>query len=447
VLDEASPRRRLGDEARQDDASDEGARAEVSEPIVIVGGGLASARLVRAYRRLGGDAEIVLVSADAEPPYHRPPLSKTYLRGEKEREDVLVEERGFYREHRVDLRLRTVAQSIDTVGRAVTLDSGRAVRYSTLVLATGAVPRRLKVRGSELKNIFFLRTMDDSTAIREASREASRALVVGGSFIGTEVASSLSQRGLEVTLAHRGEGLHDQLGMPELSEFLARVFVEMSVELRLREEVVGFHGNGRVSHAELRSGERLECDLVVVGIGVNPAVHLARDTKIETRDGILVDRHFRTSVEDVFAIGDVARFYDPVLAALRRIEHWDNADYQGDLVGRLLAGDQAQPSYDHVSMFFTDQFEMTFEVYGDVAQHERILHRGDFAGRDLVAVYLDGEDKLVAALTLGQDEETTSALETLIAVRATLASEKAFRDRSERLAEAFRVDASDPSPV
>jgi NADPH-dependent 2,4-dienoyl-CoA reductase/sulfur reductase-like enzyme len=417
------------------------------EPIVIVGGGLASARLVAAYRRLGGDSEMILISADSEPPYHRPPLSKAYLRGEKERADVLVEEPGFYREHRVDLRLRTVAQSIDTVGRAVALESGRAVRYGTLVLATGAVPRRLKIRGSELENVFYLRTMDDSTAIREAAREASRALVVGGSFIGTEVAASLSQRGLEVTLVHRGEGLHDQLGFPELSEFLARVFGELGVEVRLRDELVGLQGNGRVSHAELGSGERLECDLVVVGVGVDPATDLVRDTKIESRDGILVDTRLRTSVEDVYALGDVARFYDPVLGALRRIEHWDNANYQGDLVGRLLAGDQAQPSYDHVSMFFTDVFDITLEVYGDVAEHDRVVRRGDFAERDVVAAYLDREDRLVAALALGQDEETTTALQTLLEVRATLASEQAFHDKSERLTNAFRLGTSSPSPA
>ena len=224
-------------------------------PVLIIGGGLASARAIKSYRERGGDGRIALLSRDDTLPYHRPPLSKRYLRGEAEAADTLVEPEEFYAENDVEAMLGTAVRQVDTRERSVELDDGRRYAYERLVIASGAVPRQLRVPGCELPGVFTLRTLADATAIREAARERREALVVGAGFIGMEVAASLRRLGLEVTLVHRGSGLFQGLRAPEVERDLASLFAHNGVELILADEVDAFRGRSRVDCAETVGGE------------------------------------------------------------------------------------------------------------------------------------------------------------------------------------------------
>jgi 3-phenylpropionate/trans-cinnamate dioxygenase ferredoxin reductase component len=297
----------------------------MAAPIVIVGGGLASARVVEAYREAGGEAPIVLVSADTAPPYHRPPLSKRYLRGESKREDAYVQPEQFYADHGVDLRLGTRVGRLDLGGRALELVGGERIPWERLVLATGAVPRRPELPGADLEGVTTFRWIDDSTGVRRAAESGARAVVVGSGFIGMEVSASLRTLGREVVLVYRDE-LYGQFRVAELSGALEERYRERGVDLAPQDEVVELRGNGRFAAARLKSGREVEADIAVFGFGVDPAVELAETAGIEVDDGIVVNERFETSAPGVYAAGDVAAFWDPLFGRRRRIEHWSNAN-------------------------------------------------------------------------------------------------------------------------
>jgi NADPH-dependent 2,4-dienoyl-CoA reductase/sulfur reductase-like enzyme len=386
------------------------------DTIVVVGGGLATGRLVKAYREAGGEDPIVVVSADVDPPYHRPPLSKRYLRGEIERDGTLVEPESFYADNDIELRLETVATAVRD--GAVELAGGQRLPFGRLVIASGATPRRLEVSGADLDRVFTLRTLANSTSIRAAARDAERAVIVGGSFIGLEVAASLRALGVDVTVVDIATQLFPAAQAPPLSAYLAELYREQGVELLLGDGIEEFRGNGRVSSVVTSSGRELDADLSVVGIGVTPNVAFLEGSGVEVTDGVVVNERYETSVPGVYAVGDVARFFDPVFGRHRRIEHWSNANYQGTDLGKLLAG--AEGGYDLVSAFFTELFGKVFKVLGDTSTHERLVMRGDFRDGSAVGLYLH-EDRVVAAVTLGQEEETENQLKEQIRARAPLA--------------------------
>jgi 3-phenylpropionate/trans-cinnamate dioxygenase ferredoxin reductase component len=381
--------------------------------LVIAGGGLTAARAIKSYREAGGEGVITLVGEEATLPYHRPALSKRYLRGESDATPH-VEDDAFYREHGVDVLLETKAAGVDPTARRLTLDNGIQLRYDKLLLATGATPRRLRVPGSDLDGVFGLRTIVDSTAIREAARAARRAVVVGGGFIGMEAAASLRHLGLDVTLIHLGPGLFDVLGSRDLSEQLAELYREHGIGLLLEEEVAGFAGGGMLRSVETKSGLRVEADLAVVGVGVVPNVDFLEGSGIEVDNGVVVNARFETSAPGVYAAGDVANFFDPLYERQRRIEHWSNASYQGTEVGSILAG--ADGGYSHVSSFFSEVFGTTIKAFGDVSRFDTLASEGSLAD-GFLATYGD-RGRLVGAVTVGKSEELEGLLTELIAERA-----------------------------
>src|SRR4051794_3369947 len=258
--------------------------------LVIAGGGLAAARAIRSYREAGGDGRVVLLAAEDVLPYHRPPLSKAFLRGETT-DAPLVEDEAFYRNRDVEVLLGTEATAVDPAARTVATTHG-TVRFERLLVATGAAPRRLPVAGAELDGVRLLRSLGDSAAIREAGRSAERAVVVGGGFVGMEVAASLRQLGVEVTLIHRGDGLFDALGSPELSRDLASLYRGRGVELVLGEAVSAFGGDGRLAFVETSGGRRVDAQLAVVGAGVIPNVGFLAGSGLPLGNGIEVDTRF-----------------------------------------------------------------------------------------------------------------------------------------------------------
>lgn len=402
--------------------------------LAIVGGGLSSARAIKAYREAGGEGRILLVSRDSFLPYHRPPLSKRFLRGESEAMDALVEPEGFYHDSDVELLLASAVQAVNVEERLLEFGHRDPLRYNRLLIASGASPNRLEVPGSTLDHVFALRTLDDSAAIREAANRAREAVVVGGGFIGVEVAASLRHIGLEVTLIHRANGLFQLLKAPALERELLTLFEENDVKVILSAEVKAFGGRERLDSVETDSGVTITAELAVVGIGVEPVVDFLEGSGIALDDGVVVNQRFEASVPGVYAVGDVANFQDPVFGKRRRIEHWSNANYQGTEVGEILAGRDG--GYDVVSTFFSEFFGLTIKVFGDIEQADDLILRGSLRERELIGFYLR-EGTLVAALVIGQPEHTEDELKELIGSKAVPVDADRLADAAVRLDEAF----------
>ena len=380
--------------------------------MVIAGGGLTAARAIKSYREACGGGRMALLAEEPVLPYHRPALSKRYLRGELA-DAPFAEDEAFYSDHDVEVLLETPVTSVDPADRIVTTDAG-PLHYGRLLIATGAKPRRLRVPGAELEGVFGLRTLEDSERIRDAAAHAERAVVVGGGFIGMEVASSLRRLGLDVTLVHMGRGLFDLLGSPELSEQLRDLYRDHGVDVLLEEEVAAFGGAERLEYVEAKTGTCVAADIAVVGVGVTPNVGFLDGSGLRVDDGVVVNERFEASVPGVYAAGDVASFFDPLLGRHRRIEHWSNANYQGTEVGKRLAGQGS--GYDTVSSFFTEVFGITLKVFGDVSHFDELTSEGTLES-GLLAGYAD-QGRLVGALTVGQTDEVESVAKALIARKA-----------------------------
>jgi 3-phenylpropionate/trans-cinnamate dioxygenase ferredoxin reductase component len=377
--------------------------------LVIVGGGLASAKTVQSYREGGGDDRITLISADSFVPYHRPPLSKRYLRGEIEADGTFVAPEDFYREQDVELRLETHVERVLADERALELSGGERVPYDRLVVATGGTPRKLGVPGEESDRVFRLRTLADSTAIREAAGSAGRAVVVGGSFIGSEVTASLRTLGVEVSLVHLGTGIFDLLGAPELSNYLNDLYRAHGVELAFGEAVSELT-DGVV---RTKSGRELEADMVVEGVGVTLNLGLLEGTGIEIGDGVIVSERYESSVPGIFAAGDIANYPDPIAGRRRRIEHWSNANTSGSRLGTFLAGGDPGPL--PVANFFSEVFGASFRILGDSVGYEVVATRGSFADGKAASLYADDAGTLRAALVFGLESDEEDRLKELIA--------------------------------
>lgn len=376
--------------------------------MLIAGGGLTAARIAQGYREAGGTGRVTLLGSEPHPPYHRPPLTKRLLRGEVQPPETFVATHEELGELGVELRLDARAASLDVAAHAVTLESGDVVPYGRLAIATGAEPRRLPVPGAELDGVRTLRTLDDSVGLREAADGAKRVVVIGTGFIGLEVTASLRARGVDVTIVDVATAPFQALGAPVFSDFLTDLYREHGVELLLGDGIESFAGNGRVQSVRTASGRDVDADLVVVGVGVAPSIGWLEGSGLELDNGVVVDSQFHASAEDVFAAGDVANFEDPIFKRRRRIEHWSNADYQGRLLGRVLAGENV--SYDRVSAFFTELFGTTYRFFGDSVGTDRQEVEGSFRDGRAIVRYFEG-DRLRAALTTGLSDEEHQELE------------------------------------
>jgi NADPH-dependent 2,4-dienoyl-CoA reductase/sulfur reductase-like enzyme len=381
----------------------------MSAGIVIVGGGLAAAKTVASYREAGGKDPLRLLTMDTSFPYHRPPLSKRYLRGEIDISGTLVEQPDFYAQHDCGCDLETTVVAVHD--GEVELSSDERVPFDRLVIASGASPRHLEVPGADLGGVYALRTLANSTAIRERATESRRAFVVGSNFIGLETAASLTQLGVQVTLCDRGDQLFRALETPAYSDYLRELYDEKGVELLFGDEVAEIRGDGRIASVVTRGGEERDADLLVAGIGVAPNTGFVEGAGIDVDDGVLVNTRFETSREGVYAIGDVARFHDPVFMRRRRIEHWSNANYQGGELGKLLAGEGH--GYDTVSSFFSEIFGASIRFFGDSTGHDDVVQHGDFRDGNAVCLHT-AEGRIVSALTMGQEDDVNDRIKELI---------------------------------
>lgn len=409
--------------------------APETDTIVVVGGGLSAARLAIEYRAAGGEAPVTILSNEQDPPYHRPPLTKGFLRGEVERDGTYVQPPEEYEDEVVELRLETTVERIDPDAHVVVLEGGEEVPYATLVVATGAHPRPLPLPGADLVGVHTYRFLPDAASVRDAADEAHSAIVVGGSFIGAESAASLRLRGLAVTLIEMGPRLMPQLGSQEVSDELAELYREQGIEVLLETELAELTGNGKLlTGARTKDGATIEGYLAIVGIGVVPNVELAKDAGAEIDDGIVVDERFRSSLPDVYAIGDVARYPDSTSGRLRRIEHWSSANAQGGHLGRQLAG--SKDPYQELPVFFTQLFDKKFQVIGDPESATESIVRGSLADGRLVGFHLADDGRLVGAVVHGESADVVEELKSLVRERPVIEDVTRLTDENVRPAEA-----------
>ena len=380
---------------------------------MIVGAGLAGAKAAEALRQEGFDGRVVLLGQEPEPPYHRPPLSKGYLRGETSREQAHVHPAGFYAGHDIELRTAAVVDRLDVTAGKVELAGGEWIGYDRLLLATGAEPRRLPVPGSQLGGVHHLRDFQDADAIATDLARGGHLVVVGGGFIGAEVAASARQRGLEVTLVERGPvPLGHVLGR-EVGGLLAQLHRDHGVELVTGATVEGFEGSGRVGRVRLAGGTELECDLAVVGVGVSPRMALAQRAGIAVGDGILTDERLGTSAPAVFAAGDVAAALHPFYGRRLRVEHWSTAFHQPATAARAMLGKPAR--HERLPSFSSRQYDLGIEYVGHATSWDEVVLRRDAAGREVVAFWLE-HGCVVAGMSVGVPG-ATDAIRQLIQTR------------------------------
>jgi 3-phenylpropionate/trans-cinnamate dioxygenase ferredoxin reductase subunit len=364
---------------------------------VIVGASLAGAKAAETVRAEGFDGRVVLVGAEDERPYERPPLSKDYLRGEVGREKVYVHDESFYSEHDIELRLGTTAVDLNASRKELTLDDGDRLSYDRLLLATGSEPRRLTISGADLDGVLYLRSVHDSDLLRERLDRGGAVVVVGAGWIGAEVAASARQRGLEVTVIEAASVPLERVMGTEVGAIYRDIHTDHGVEMLMGTGVEAFEGDEAVERVRTSDGRVVECDFVVVGVGVQPRLQLAAQAGLDVDNGILVDEHLETSVPGVFAAGDVANACHPFYGERMRVEHWANALHQGPAAARNMLG-QTVP-FDRLPYFFSDQYEVGMEYSGFARDWERVVFRGDPASREFIAFWISDE-RVVAGMNV-----------------------------------------------
>lgn len=391
---------------------------------VLVGGGVASAVAAETLRAEGATGSILILSQEDIPPYHRPPLSKRMLLDDGNERQIFVHPESFYRDKAIDLQLGTRVTSVDPAGHTITTATGEPIRYGQLLIATGATARPLLVPCADLAGVHTLREKADAEAVRQAAARAGRAVVLGGSFLGMEIAMALVGRGLEVTIVESGARLLPYLESAELSAYFQDYVEARGVSVLLNDGAAALRGEDRVREIETTSGRRLPCELVIVSIGVVPAAGFLCDSGIALDDGrIVVDALMRTNMPDIFAAGDVTTFYDPLFAQRRHIEHWDNALKQGRLAARNMMG-RRRP-YDEVSYFFCEIGEIGFNMLGWPAGAEERIGRGAIESGSFALFYLRG-DVPCALFSMGRPVDETRLAEGLIRHRVNV---NAIKDR------------------
>jgi 3-phenylpropionate/trans-cinnamate dioxygenase ferredoxin reductase subunit len=385
-------------------ASHKEAAMAASSTFVVVGASLAGAKAAETLRKEGFDGRVVLLGAEAERPYERPALSKGYLQGKSERDGLFVHEEGFYAEHEIELGLGTTATMLDPARREVTLDRGEQLRFDRALLATGAEPRRLSVPGAQLHGVLYLRDIGDADAIRGHAQRGGRAVVVGAGWIGAEVAASLRQTGVEVTIVEPAAVPLERVLGAEVGAIYRELHREHGVELLLGTGLTALEGDGRVERVVTSDGRRIDCDVVVVGIGVVPRTDLAAAAGLKVDRGIVVDELMQTSAPGIFAAGDVTNARHPLYEGHLHVEHWANALHQGPAAARSMLG-KGQP-YARLPYFYSDQYDVGMEYSGHAGAWDEVVFRGDPAGREFIAFWLSG-DRVLAGMNVNVWNVTT----------------------------------------
>jgi len=387
------------------------------QTFVIVGASLAGAKAAEMLRTEGFEGRVVLIGEETERPYERLLLSKDYLRGDKPAAKLYVHDEDFYADNDIELMTGTRVESLDPGAHVVILAGGRRMGYSRLLLATGAAPRRLPLPGADLPGVAYLRVMGDSDALRDAITAASRVVVIGAGWIGSEVAASARHLGAQVAIvAPEAVPLERVLGL-EIGGIYRDLHTEHGVDLHLSTQIEAIVGNGgAAAGVRTTGGSVIEGDLIVVGVGVSPRDELAREAGLSVENGIVVDEFLATSAADVFAAGDVAATWNPRYNMRIRMEHWANAQNQGQSAARNMLGQDA--AYTKLPYFYSDQYDLSMEYNGYAVDWDRVVVRGDGPGRQFLAFWL--KDGHVLACMNANTWDQGDAIKALVRSAATV---------------------------
>jgi len=400
-------------------------------PIVIIGGGLTGGNAAVALRHESFPGPVVLISAEPAVPFGRPPLSKTYLRSEEDLDGWYVRPAGWYDRHEVECRHGATVMAVDPAAHTVTLDSGEELGYQKVLIATGGRNRRLTIPGADLPGLYYLRTKADCDAIKQEAAPGRHAVVVGAGFIGCEVAASLTQLGVRVTVLFPGRIPLDRVLGDQVGALIGAFHQANGVDLRPGEQVAAFEGAGRLETVVTASGHRFPCDFAVAGIGITPSFPSAA---VAQQNGILTDELCRTSAPDVYAAGDVANQLHPLFGRVR-VEHYNNAEKHGAAAARSMIGSTAP--YDYLYTFWSDQYEHKLEYVGHVTTWDEFVVRGSVDEAKLIGFYLvDGVVRAAVGLDRGGDPELDldsemAACARLVSQRARLAPAALADDRTD----------------
>lgn len=373
-----------------------------AETCVIVGAGQAGGRAAEALRKGGFAGRVLLIGEEPEPPYERPPLSKAVLVGAKPAASTYLLPADFYAENRIELVTGTRAVGIDAAGHEVELAGGERLAYTKLLLATGGRVRTLPFAPPGRPGVFYLRTMAECLALAAALKAARRLVVIGGGFLGLEVAASARTLGLEVTVLEYMRSILDRAMAPEIARFVHELHLRHGVEVRTGVKVTGIAGGGRIEAVECGDGSRHAADVALVAVGIIPNADLGADAGAKIENGIVVDEFGRTTVADIYAVGDVANHPNPVLGHRLRLESWQNAQNQAIAIALGLCG--APRPYAEVPWFWTDQYDANIQMVGAPLRTEEVVLRGDPASGRFMAFNL-AEGRVVGATAFNMGGE------------------------------------------
>ncbi len=392
---------------------------------LVIGGGLAGGYAVQGIRKVDSSGRLALVTQENELPYDRVPLSKAYLAGRLSKESVFLKKSEFYSEQRAEILLGRSASKLDTSAHSVVVSnpdgSGNEMTFERLLIATGGRPKRLGIPGGELSGVHYLRTIQDCESIRSAMERARRAVVVGGGFIGCEVAAALAAKGLQTTLLELGQYLLNLAIDEETGRWITEFLTRNGINVLTGTSVSRFLGSaGALTGVQTNTNEVINADLAVVGVGIQPNVELASEAGLRTQNGIVVNEYLETEVEGVFAAGDVARFYSPTFGRHLRVEHYDVAVKHGRLAGGNMAGQRQ--AFSELPHFFSNLFNIRINVYGDMTERAQTVRRGipDFAKGGGFAQFYMGENKINAFLEIGRPLEEVQTCKRLVSSRRVI---------------------------
>ena len=416
---------------------------------LLVGGGLASSAAAEAIRQHDAKGSVLLVAQEVNRPYHRPSLSREYLRREKDRFDLTTFPLGWLQEHGVELRTGRRVSYLDTARSAATLDNGSEISYDNLLVAVGASPKMLKIAGADLPNVFYLRTIDDADRLRNAIDKAlreghrhprgvgrGRVTVIGGALLGAELASTLTQVGLHVDLVVGEAHPWFRIAGEATGAFLARHLEQHGVSVHAGHRAERLEGDGRVQRVVLASGESIDADFAVGCVGVTPNRDILRNTPIAAETAILVDVHCRTSVPNVYAAGDCAAVFDPLFGKHRIIDHWENAQITGSIAGTNMAGVESR--YEAVSHYTSEIFGLQLAAWGERRQVHHRLVRGamDASGTgSFIEFGIAADGRVAQVLKVGTGGEDPNLLSLCVAKRLQVnGREEELKDPLQNLA-------------
>jgi len=374
----------------------------MSDTVIIVGAGHAAGQAAASLRQKGFEGRIVMIGDEEQAPYQRPPLSKAFLAGEIAIDRLYFKPEKFWPEHDVETQLSTRVEAIDCAARTVTLDNGESLEYTKLILATGSRVRELPIPGHELPGVHYLRSIADVAAMQPAFKEGARIVIVGGGYIGLEVAAVAKKNGLEVTVLETEDRVMSRVVAMEVSHFFQNMHREEGVNLELGRRVQEIGGDGKVEEVRCADGFTVPADICLIGIGIIPNFDIAEAAGIKCSDGIVVNEFCQTSDPDVYAIGDCTRHPNPILGRHLRLESVHNAIEQGKTAAAAICGEQV--AYAQVPWFWSDQYNVKLQIVGLTEGFEQCVIRGNPDERSFAAFYLEG-GKLLAVDAVNSPRE------------------------------------------